>query len=45
MKEGFEGEMNEKNVEIGVVTTSSTGEAVFRTLTQQEVKDYLKEAE
>ena len=42
MKEGFEGEMNEKNVEIGVI---STEDGKFRTLTEQEVKDYIKEAE
>ena len=42
MKEGFEGEMNEKNVEIGI---ASTDDGKFRTLTQQEVRDYLKEAE
>ena len=42
MKEGFEGEMNEKNIEIGVV---SADDGKFRILTEQEVKDYLKEAE
>ena len=42
MKEGFEGEMNEKNVEIGII---SAEDGKFRTLSQQEVKDYLKEAE
>lgn len=42
MKEGFEGEMNETNIEIGVVSTEDKN---FRVLTQQEVKDYLKEAE
>ena len=42
MKEGFEGEMTEKNIEIGVV---STEDQKFRVLTEQEVKDYIKEAE
>mmetsp|Transcript_11959 Transcript_11959/g.10563 ORF Transcript_11959/g.10563 Transcript_11959/m.10563 type:complete len:235 (+) Transcript_11959:39-743(+) len=43
MKEGFEGEMNEKNIEIGVISTEN--DKGFRILTEQEVKDYLKEAE
>ena len=41
MKESFEGEMNEKNIEVGVINTS---DGLFRVLTQDEVKDYLKEA-
>ena len=41
MKEGFEGEMNEKNIEVGIV---SDKDGVFKVLTQEQVKDYLKEA-
>lgn len=40
MKEGFEGEMTEKNVEIGIVDDSGK----FRLLTHQEVSDYIKES-
>lgn len=42
LKEGFEGEMNEKNIEIGVI---SEKDKEFRMLSQQEVRDYLKESE
>lgn len=41
LKEGFEGQMNERNIEIGVVNKS--GE--FRVLSTSEVKDYLGEVE
>ena len=49
LKEGFEGQMTEKTIEIGIVghaTKSIVGEGkepipVFRRLTEQEVKDYL----
>ena len=41
MKENFEGEMNEKNIEVGIISDTD-GE--FKVLTQQEVKDYIKEA-
>ncbi len=51
LKEGFEGQMTEKTIEIGVISKSFTkklgngdhGEAipVFRKLSEQEVKDYL----
>ncbi|CAM9731056.1 unnamed protein product [Heterosigma akashiwo] len=40
MREGFEGEMNENNIEIGVIGPDRQ----FRTLTPQEIKDYLDEA-
>merc|ERR1712098_618762 len=48
LKEGFEGQMTEKTIEIGVIghaTKSIVGEGkepipVFRRLTEQEVKDY-----
>ncbi len=36
LKEGFEGEMNETNIEIGVARTGG-----FRRLSAAEVKDYL----
>merc|ERR1712137_586886 len=41
LKEGFEGQMNENNIEIGVVNQSGG----FRTLTPSEVRDYLGEVE
>merc|ERR1712063_235400 len=37
LKEGFEGQMNENNIEIGIVSQSGG----FRTLTPSEVRDYL----
>jgi len=40
MRESFEGEMNENNIELGVIGPDRK----FRTLTPQEVKDYLDEA-
>lgn len=39
LKEGFEGAMNESNIELGIVGE----DGIFRTLTEQEVKDYLAE--
>ena len=42
LKKGFEGEMNEKNIELGVVDSKTKK---FRVLTQSEVKDYLNEIE
>eukprot|EP00301_Raphidiophrys_heterophryoidea_P011653 c17812_g1_i1.p1 GENE.c17812_g1_i1~~c17812_g1_i1.p1 ORF type:complete len:237 (-),score=64.44 c17812_g1_i1:107-817(-) len=41
LKEGFEGQMTEKNIEVAIV--DAKGE--FRVLTQQELKDYLGEVE
>merc|ERR1712170_324925 len=41
LKEGFEGQMTENNIEIGIVNQS--GE--FRVLSTSEVKDYLGEVE
>lgn len=38
LKEGFDGEMNEKNIEVGVIDTESRK---FRVLTQAELKDYI----
>ncbi|CAM9792415.1 unnamed protein product [Phaeothamnion confervicola] len=40
MREGFEGEMTDKNIEVGVVGADRK----FRVLTPLEVKDYLDEA-
>ena len=40
MREGFEGEMNEHNIELGVIG----GDRVFKVLTPAEVKDYLDES-
>ena len=41
MKEGYEGEMSESNIEIGIVNES---DKTFKVLSEGEVKDYLKEA-
>ena len=41
LKENYEGEMNEKNIEVGVIGM----DGIFRVLKQSEIKDYLKEAE
>lgn len=41
LKEGFEGEMNEHNIEIGIVREDRK----FKVLTPAEVKDYLQEVE
>lgn len=40
MREGFEGEMTEHNIEVGIVGADRK----FRVLTPAEVKDYLEEA-
>lgn len=40
LKEAFEGEMDEKNVEIGIVDETTKK---FRVLTPNEVKDYIAE--
>jgi 20S proteasome alpha/beta subunit len=42
LKEGFDGQIDETNIEVGVVTTD---DRKFRILSGQEVKDYLKEVE
>jgi 20S proteasome subunit alpha 2 len=42
LKEGFEGQINEHNIEIGVVRTS---DRIFKSLTPAEIKDYLSEVE
>ena len=52
LKEGFEGQMTEKTIEIGVVSTTIGAEVngsgeigkvkeVFRKLSEEEVRDYL----
>ncbi|OQR93749.1 threonine protease family T01A [Thraustotheca clavata] len=41
MREGFEGEMNETNIEVGIIGEDK----LFRVLSPNEVKDYLAEAE
>jgi len=41
LKEGFEGAITEENIEIGIVGEDRK----FRVLTQQEVRDYVKEVE
>lgn len=42
LKEGFEGQLDENNIEIGVVRMS---DRVFKSLTPAEIKDYLSEIE
>lgn len=46
MRESFEGEMNENNIEVAVVSSAegAADRGVFRVLSAQEVKDYLDEA-
>jgi 20S proteasome subunit alpha 2 len=44
LKEGFEGEMTENNIELSVVEVVE-GKPVFRVLTPAEVKDYLGEVQ
>lgn len=44
LKEGFEGEMTENNIELGVVQVIDD-KPVFRVLTPAEVKDYLGEVQ
>jgi 20S proteasome subunit alpha 2 len=44
LKEGFEGEMTENNIELSVVNVIE-GKPVFRVLTPAEVKDYLGEVQ
>ena len=44
LKDSFEGELTEKNIEIGVIRTADPLKK-FNTLTQSEIKDYLREVE
>jgi len=41
LKEGFEGEMNENNIELGIIGQDKK----FRILTPSQVKDYITEVE
>ena len=41
LREGFEGEMNGHNIEVGVVSKS---DGQFRLLTPEQIQDYLDEA-
>ena len=40
LRESYEGEMTENNIEVGIIGE----DRVFRVLTPEEVKDYLDEA-
>ena len=44
LKDSFEGELTEKNIEIGVIRDSDPKKA-FHKMTQNEIVDYLKEVE
>ena len=43
LKEGFEGELTEGNIEVGIIGDQT--DRKFRILTPEEVKDYLNESE
>lgn len=40
LRESYEGEMNENNIEVGIIGSDK----IFRVLTPSEVRDYLDEA-
>ena len=44
LKDSFEGELTERNIEIGVIRDSDPNKA-FKVLSQSEIKDYLREVE
>ena len=44
LKDSFEGELTERNIEIGVLKTSDP-EKNFKVLTTSDIKDYLREVE
>ncbi len=44
LKDSFEGELTERNIEIGVIRTSDPNKE-FKVLKQSEIKDYLREVE
>ena len=44
LKDSFEGELTDKNIEIGVIRTADPNKE-FKILTQSEIKDYLREVE
>ena len=44
LKESYEGEMTEKNIEIGVIRSADPNKE-FKVLSTAEIKDYLREVE
>ena len=44
LKDSFEGELTDKNIEIGVIRTSDPKKE-FKVLTASEIRDYLREVE
>ena len=44
LKDSFEGELTEKNIEIGVIRTADPNKE-FKILSTSEIKDYLREVE
>ena len=44
LKDSFEGELTEKNIEIGVIRDSDPTKS-FKILSENEIKDYLREVE
>lgn len=44
LKDSFEGELTDKNIEIGVIRTTDPNKE-FKILTQSEIRDYLREVE
>ena len=44
LKNTFEGEMTEKHLEVGVINTNDPNKA-FQVLSQEEIKDLLREVE
>jgi 20S proteasome subunit alpha 2 len=44
LKDSFEGELTDKNIEIGVIRASDPNKE-FKILSQSEIKDYLREVE
>jgi hypothetical protein len=44
LKDSFEGELTDKNIEIGVIRTADPNKE-FKVLNLSEIKDYLREVE
>lgn len=44
LKDSFEGELTDKNIEIGVLRTADPNKE-FKVLTPSEIRDYLREVE
>jgi 20S proteasome subunit alpha 2 len=44
LKDSFEGELTDKNIEVGVLRTADPARE-FKVLTQSEIRDYLREVE